>query len=1005
MDRGHTRDECRVGRSEPAGRAAGRAHKGTDMTASVTSSVHDPDAVRADLTPLFDGDRQREIMALYVTVDNNGKEKKRVVSINTPHLEDALAFVAKHDAGGTMGLYVGTNLLKHNTKSTGRAESGDVAELTGLFFDLDVVPAKRAKRASIDDELGMARDAAGYAAEFCKEHGHTGGAFRIGTSGNGYYLIYRLAAFPNDDQHRAIIADAISAISIKISRRFPSIKVDSTGDPIRVRRISGTVNRSHGGERLCRLGSNNDADCFPVDVLLSIGAECASPSTSTPSEGPRPLGTVVLTEDEMGSVEDAWRLYRKHGNRHDSGLWLAAYLAHKGVSRSSAAIVFRRIVCDDNDIDDRTDGFDRTFDRYEQGENVEWKAGLEGQVVDRLNAVARIIYDRTGPGLNRSEQTGSASDDSNVDGTSTTEDTETDDDNRAGPDATESRRSVADQITDVVTSKTVESWNDGSAGYVTVTREGHHEHYRCESASFRNYAAYVWYKQSTKGAKAESLKEVALNMNARAIFSEVTHTPARRIGFIDDAVYLDPMWDDWRVLKIASEGWKIIPSSECPVKFIRGKESLPLPEPTHGGSLDSLFDLFPMGETERMFVEAFLLSHFQEGGTKPILGLTGSEGTHKTTLAGALMAIVDPTTAAIKSLPKSEERWALAGAKRLSFTIDNLTHITTEVANTLARMMTGFDESKRENYTDDEESSISAHASVILTSITPIVSMRPDVADRALPVTLPKVHRNIKMKEIQRRIEEGRPSWLGAILDAVSCWLGCRDGIEDQLDSLPRLADLAVIVESASESLGFRQGAFIAAVKDRRADAYLDALENYPIFAVMTKLLTSENDYQWEGTATSLLHDLNYHAPDSVKRSKRWPTASNALSGQLNDIATAARIAGYTIEWTRTNRRRGLMIGRIQDEGRASPVTSDRPPENVRQFTHAHSRGDGVATARAWLFDRLKGGSQPVDVVNEQAREEDISPHDLNEARVSLGVATDRDGNRNYWRLPSKEAS
>src|SRR4029079_7338040 len=88
---------------------------------------------------------------------------------------------------------------------------------------------------------------------------------------------------------------------------------------------------------------------------------------------------------------------------------------------------------------------------------------------------------------------------------------------------------------------------------------------------------------------------------------------------------------------------------------------------------------------------------------------------------------------------------------------------------------------------------------IILNGIEDVIT-RPDLADRAIFLTLPHVqeeHRRAE-KEIWRDFESAQPYLPGALLDAASH--GLRALPEVRLEQLPRMADFALWVTACEKT-------------------------------------------------------------------------------------------------------------------------------------------------------------------------------------------------------------
>ncbi len=81
---------------------------------------------------------------------------------------------------------------------------------------------------------------------------------------------------------------------------------------------------------------------------------------------------------------------------------------------------------------------------------------------------------------------------------------------------------------------------------------------------------------------------------ARALFDGPALPVAVRVAEHGGAYYLDLADPEWDAVRIGPDGWQIVASP--PVRFIRPRGVLALPEPVTGGPVDELRDLINIGD-------------------------------------------------------------------------------------------------------------------------------------------------------------------------------------------------------------------------------------------------------------------------------------------------------------------------------------------------------------------------------------------------------------------------
>jgi hypothetical protein len=161
--------------------------------------------------------------------------------------------------------------------------------------------------------------------------------------------------------------------------------------------------------------------------------------------------------------------------------------------------------------------------------------------------------------------------------------------------------------------------------------------------------------------------------------------------------------------------------------------------------------------------------------------------------------------------------------------------------------VTGGGFGTRQLYGNFEEVVFEGQRPVILNGIGDLAA-RPDLADRAITITLPPIpdEKRFTEKESHRKFDEKAPEIFGAILDGVSAALGRID--EVQLENKPRMADFAVWITAAEPGLGWPDGSFMPLYSQNRDEAVQASLEADPLALAVLKLL--EDKPQWQGPAT-----------------------------------------------------------------------------------------------------------------------------------------------------------
>ena len=133
----------------------------------------------------------------------------------------------------------------------------------------------------------------------------------------------------------------------------------------------------------------------------------------------------------------------------------------------------------------------------------------------------------------------------------------------------------------------------------------------------------------------------------------------------DGAVYIDLANEDWEVIEVTAEGWKII--TNPPVRFVHSNTMRPLVRPEEGGSVEDLRDILTLSKYEddeaawRLILAWLVQSLRPDGSQYPILVLLGGQGSAKTNIGRFLRRLVDPNVVKDTSPPKTEHDLYIRG--------------------------------------------------------------------------------------------------------------------------------------------------------------------------------------------------------------------------------------------------------------------------------------------------------------------------------------------------------
>jgi hypothetical protein len=497
--------------------------------------------------------------------------------------------------------------------------------------------------------------------------------------------------------------------------------------------------------------------------------------------------------------------------------------------------------------------------------------------------------------------------------------------------------------------------DSGGDGFATVEVEGHVENWPLKGQRFKQWLLGRFYRDTGRAPSAQALADARATIGARAIFEGRMRPVFRRVARDGDVVYLDLCNEEWEAVEITASGWRVIPSEDVPVKFLRKDNAASLPYPAGGGSAESLRPLLNVrSEEDFRLLVAWLVGTLNPDGPFPVLVLQGEQGSAKSTTVRVLRSMVDPAVEPLRAPPRDERDLAIAASGSWVPALDNLSGVRPWLSDALCRLATGGGFATRELYSDDREVIFSQKRPVILNGIDSL-AVAGDLRDRSLVIELPPIPPDKKRteREFYRELEAARPEVLGALLDAVSAALRNLDRVE--LKELPRMADFAVWVAAAEEALPWRASAFMEAYAGNRAEADESALGTDPVAVAVRDLMA--NHEEWSGTATELHVALSELVEEDVRRSRAWPSAPNSLANRMKRIAPSLR--EESIEYGDERMSGGSRTRRKSLKKMLGKDRPGRPDRPAVRHEHAEPTGSARMSGRNEGDGRDDGSDGP----------------------------------------------
>ena len=187
------------------------------------------------------------------------------------------------------------------------------------------------------------------------------------------------------------------------------------------------------------------------------------------------------------------------------------------------------------------------------------------------------------------------------------------------------------------------------------------------------------------------------------------------------------------------------------------------------------------------------------------------------------------------------------------------------ISDALCQISTGGAHAARTLYSDDEETLLEAMKPIILNGIDDVVT-RPDLADRAIFLTLDPIPDNKRRVEAEFVVEF--ESAEAQDLRGVTRRPGCgADQIgDDQTRRTSPHGRLREMGDRLPETAYWPAGSFIAAYNTNRKEVIQKVIDANSVAAAVQKLM--EQKTEWNGTATELLTELAVEAGERISNSR-----------------------------------------------------------------------------------------------------------------------------------------
>lgn len=457
----------------------------------------------------------------------------------------------------------------------------------------------------------------------------------------------------------------------------------------------------------------------------------------------------------------------------------------------------------------------------------------------------------------------------------------------------------------------------------------------------RDFLRRVSYSLFVQKGRAVPGRELAVAVSAlvgRALARElprerVVELAVRVAAIAPVGCRLDLADDRHRCVVLEPGSWRVEDVGH-PV-FDSRRHMLPLPDPTRAGDggwerlreLWRFVSLAPKsGADDPELLATALLVQFllSPASPKPVVIITGEEGVGKTSGAARLGSVVDPSLVPVVRPPTDDDALLNLAMNHAVINIDNVSFISHELSDDLARLSTGIGLPKRRLFTDSDEVIANAKPLLILNGITATPSAA-DLLRRALVLVIVAPNPVRPQAELDAEWKGAHPRILAGLLDLSAA-------AAQVLQSGPRLSSVSSMADFV------RVGQAVAIAMGRPASDFLAAWE---VNVERQSSAASENPW------VSALYDYFRNEPIDGE-----PRRADSIATHINEFdrvtfpkgVTSQAVGNAIARVKKTLARMGIHLGRRMVHGMphyqrvAAPETAASVP--LEQFA-----GGGSSTA------------------------------------------------------------
>lgn len=441
---------------------------------------------------------------------------------------------------------------------------------------------------------------------------------------------------------------------------------------------------------------------------------------------------------------------------------------------------------------------------------------------------------------------------------------------------------------------------------------------------FRHWVMKETIDEKGNFLSAHAVDEIARRLIAMALFND---DQPKSLGVRvaqesdDDGLPKEFWYDlcdkDGLAVHITRDGYKI---EGPPVLFRRYSYQYEQIRPSAkvGGKLDDIFEIVNLTERDdKVVFVVFLISCFVAQFPKPILLITGTNGSGKSTPCRILHSLIDPgPLESGTAIVRDTLELARQANKLCLLHFDNIDgrEVSPEISNALCRITSGQSFMRRTMFEDDGDTIFEGQRPIIMNGIGRLVE-REDILDRSIIISMKRIPEDRRKTEasIFARFAGMKPYLLHEIFTTLSKVITILPTVN--IKRHHRLADFDQLGYAICEALDGYSGEEWLDIYDRVVKRQVENALEESATAQLAKYLVDRSNYHiWEGTATDMFNfklreddvykktQEDISIEQTIKSHPSFPKNASALGTQLNRAESTLQALGITVEHSKGKR-------------------------------------------------------------------------------------------------------